>query len=283
MNTNVDLDPSSSEKTLEPFVRLIGAEFVEFIFERAPRKVASRVSKALDHFSKAMRLTGVDEEMGAIRCIAAEEELVVAIFEVLKLNAANLPAHEDFIRRYKNHYVKLSFHPVLSQFRWILSDMIRNGITFPGWENLITMRLEPVVDEGRVKLRMHKEDGQELVALNPLNVSISCDDLDHEDVVEELFRDFEAEITRQSGMTVRQFITARAEFRNTLLYATDAGYGAMADRLDELIERSFSVAYRDLLWALAILLDNKPAHRNWGLVSQFIGLYRRVLSHSKLI
>ncbi|MBK8211422.1 MAG: hypothetical protein IPK78_17205 [Rhodospirillales bacterium] len=50
----------------------------------APRKIASRVGKALDHYTKAHRLVGVDEEMGAIRCIAAEEELVVAIFEWLK-------------------------------------------------------------------------------------------------------------------------------------------------------------------------------------------------------
>jgi hypothetical protein len=53
--------------------------------------------------------------------------------------------------------------------------------------------------------------------------------------------------------------------------------------LDELVDGSFSKAYRDLLWALALLLDNKPAHRDWGLVNQFIGLYRRVLTEAKLV
>lgn len=58
--------------------------------------------------------------MGALRLIAAEEELVVAIFEWLKLNASKMPEHDDFIKKYKNHRTKLSFHPVLSQFRNVL-------------------------------------------------------------------------------------------------------------------------------------------------------------------
>ena len=61
--------------------------------------------------------------MGAIRLIAAEEELVVAIFEWLKLNEDHFPEHKDFIRKFKNHVVKLAFYPTLAQFRFILSDM----------------------------------------------------------------------------------------------------------------------------------------------------------------
>ena len=69
------------------FAELIGDDIVPLIFEAAPTKVASRVGKALDHFTEAKRLCGIDDEMGALRCIAAEEELVVAILEWLKLNA----------------------------------------------------------------------------------------------------------------------------------------------------------------------------------------------------
>jgi hypothetical protein len=66
----------------------------------------------------------------------------------LKLNATNMLRHEDFIKRYKNHYVKLAFYPVLSQFRWVLGDMIESGITFPGFENILLMHLEPVANDG---------------------------------------------------------------------------------------------------------------------------------------
>jgi len=41
--------------------------------------------------------------MGAIRLNAAEEELVVAIFEWLKLKEEQFPENKDFVRKFKNH------------------------------------------------------------------------------------------------------------------------------------------------------------------------------------
>jgi hypothetical protein len=61
------------------FEDLVGEEVIRFILAHAPRKVAARFEKALDHFNKAVKLDGLDDEMGAIRLIAAEEELVAAI------------------------------------------------------------------------------------------------------------------------------------------------------------------------------------------------------------
>ena len=57
------------------------------IFDNAPRKVLTRVAGALEHYVRSEKLGTIDKEMGAIRLIAGEEELVVAIFEWLKLNA----------------------------------------------------------------------------------------------------------------------------------------------------------------------------------------------------
>jgi hypothetical protein len=78
-------------------------------------------------------------------------------------------------------------------------------------------------------------------------------------------------------MTVREFVTARAEYRNKLLYA-DAGFLAMEDDLEHLIDTVFRATFQDILWCLAVLLPNTPASRDWGLVSQFIGLCRHVLA-----
>lgn len=267
----------------EPFGDLIGQPFVDYIFEQAPRKVASRVGKALDHYTKALKLRGVDDEMGAIRCIAAEEELVVAIFEWFKLNVVAVPEHRDFIRRFKNHGVKLAFAPVLSQFRFVLSGMFEHGMTFDGFENVLRMTVAPALHEGRVMLRISRENGDTMIHTNPLHVSIGRSDMDHDDVAESLFHELVSNITAQRQMTLKEFITARAEYRNKLLYANDAGFGSMEETLDELINTVFVHALRDLLWTLAVLLANRPVAKDWGLVSQFLSVYRRALGEAKLI
>jgi len=49
-----------------PFADLVGQEIIDLVLQIAPTKVSSRVGKALDHYTKALRLVGVDDEMGAI-------------------------------------------------------------------------------------------------------------------------------------------------------------------------------------------------------------------------
>lgn len=266
-----------------PFAELVGAEILDLIFQLAPRKVATRIGKACDHYMKARQLMRVDDEMGAIRCIAAEEELVVAIFEWLKLNADKAPEHRDFIARYKNHRVKLAFYPVLSQFRFVLSDMLVNGITIPGLEDKINWKISVVLLGDKVNLRIADAKNKELIQINPLAIAVNCDDLTEKEVVESLFKNFSQIVFDQRGVTVREFVTTRADYRNKLLYADDSGFVAMAEDLEALIRDVFATTYRDLLWCLAVLLSNEPALRDWGIVSQFIALYRRVLTEAKLI
>lgn len=283
MPGTTDRNSANPKLSLEPFSSLVSEQIVEFVFEAAPRKVRSRVGKALDHYSKALKLKGFDDEMGAIRCIAAEEELVVAIFEWLKLNVDAMPEHRDFIGKSKNHRVKLAFHPVLSQFRCVLGDMIANGITFDGLEDLLSFELGPVLHDGRVKLQIATEDGKELIKVNPLDISVSLNDRPSSEVVAELFRDFARAVSEQHGVTVREFISVRADYRNKLLYADDSGFLEMAETLEDLIDTTYSIICRDLLWCLATLLGNRPASPNLGLASQFVALYRRVLVEAKVV
>lgn len=268
---------------LKPFEDLVGSDVVTDIFERAPRKVRSRVAKAADHFAKALKLSSVDDEMGAIRCIAAEEELVVAIFEWLKLNGESMPEHRDFLRMRKNHQVKLAFYPVLSQFRFVLGNMVEYGITLDGLGGYIDWTLRPVLDPEGLRLEIAQEDGSPLIRVNPLYLAINWNDGPDDEVLDELFADFERIVREQHDLSLREFVMVRADYRNKLLYAEDAGSVIMAEALDELIEQTFSVALRDLLWVLAALLGNQPSLRNWGLVSQFVTLYRRVLVEAKVL
>ena len=112
-----------------PFAGLIGEGFFDFIIEHAPRKVMNRVVSASHHYTCASKLVGIDEEIGAVRLIAGEDELIVAIFEWLKLNEDKYPDQKDFVKKFKNHVVKLSFYPVLSQFNFAIGDMLQKGFS----------------------------------------------------------------------------------------------------------------------------------------------------------
>jgi hypothetical protein len=151
-----------------------------------------------------------------------------------------------------------------------------------GLEEYLHWTLKPVISEKKVLLQFIDKDGKEFIKQNPLAMKVSRSDLSEEEVIDEMFKDFTELVQDQLKMTVRQFISVRADYRNKLLYAEDGGYMEMDDSLKDLIE-IFKVTYRDLLWTLAALLGNTGPGKSWGLVSQFIALYRRVLTETKLI
>jgi hypothetical protein len=270
-----EIDPS-------PFEEIVGERIVSFIFENAPQKVTSRVAKALYHYDRASNLVEIDEEMGAIRLIAAEEELVVAIFEWLKLNDKRFPEHRDFVRKFKNHIVKLAFYPTLVQFRFILEGMIKDGFTMDGLEDVINWGVKPVVEGKLIKLAIIDNGGKEIIRHNPLAIALSRDDIPNSRVVDELLQGFRQLVKNQRDKTLRAFLLERADYRNQLLYASDAGSIEMGETLSELIP-TFQQTYHDLLWALAILIGAEPSMKQWGLVAQFIDLYRRALIEARVL
>lgn len=149
--------------------RLVGEDVMKTILTAAPLKVQTRAAKAAHHLQKAIRLEGFDDEMGAIRLIAAEEELVVAIFELLKLNSEHFPEHRDFVSKKKNHLVKLAFTPVLGQMATVFEDFLKSGLAPTGLQDVITWRVEPAVKNGKVELQLFAEDGKHLIDVNPLD------------------------------------------------------------------------------------------------------------------
>lgn len=273
-----DSKPEYEIKSIDisPFEDIAGADVVLFIFEHAPRKVTTRVAKALEHYTRAGKLVDIDEEMGAIRLIAAEEELVVATFECLKLKEDHFPEHKDFVRKFKNHIVKLAFYPTLTQFRFILRDMLEQGFTINGLEDVLNWSVKPVIEGDRLKLAILDNKGEELIRHNPLAVAISGDAISDGEIVGSLLKDFKRLIEKQQKTTLKAFLLERADYRNKLLYASDAGSMEMRERLTELME-GFKQTYHDLLWTIAVLIGAEPAIKHWGLVSQFIGLYRCAL------
>jgi len=217
--------------------------------------------------------------LGAIRLIAAEEELVVAILEWLKLKSDKFPEHTDFVRRLKNHQVKLAFYPVLSQFRFILADMAV-GFVPEGLDDAGGSNVNLAFDNNNVDLVITGEDGAEVIRVNPFSIAISRDDLTHEEVVEKMYRDFEREVDKQHNVPIQQFVTFMSDYRNKLLYAEDGGGWRMGETLEELLDTNFKTTLRDLLWLLSTLVCNEPLQANFGLVAQFVSLYRRVLAEA---
>ncbi len=267
----------------DAFDDLVGSEVIELIISRGPTKVLTRFGKSIDHFTKAAQLEEIDEEMGIIRLIAAEEELVVAIFEWLKLNSQHLPDHSDFIGKQKNHLVKLSFVPVLQQLSYVLSPMLHHGLTVEGLEDVLHWNAQPILRGGRVVVEIRNNDGAHILDVNPLDVAVSLKDESSELVTQQLFHDFCNHVKTATGNTVKQFIAVRADYRNKILYASDGGTFSMGDKQSDLVRDVFSPSLRLLIWVLATLLTNRPSTKQWGVVNQFISLYRLVLTEAKLI
>lgn len=262
--------------------RLVGEPVVVAILKAAPLKVQTRVAKAAYHLQRALRLEGVDDEMGALRLIAAEEELVVAIFEWLKLNSEHFPEHRDFVAKQKNHLVKLAVTPVLGQMALVFEDFLFNGITPAGLEGLTSWRVVPAVKSGRVVLQIFADGEKPLIEVNPLDVAITKNDVSDDTVVNDLYQAFLERLPDTEGNRVKRFVTERADYRNKLLYAEDGRSYSMGESLADvrhIVERDL----KRLLWCLAALLTNKPQTKSWGAVSQFLALYRRVLTEAKVL
>ncbi|SFU80810.1 hypothetical protein [Pseudomonas sp. OV546] len=264
------------------FVELIGEELLSFIEKKAPTKVWSRILKAMDHAEKARLLDNIDNEMGAIRLIAAEEELVVAIFEWLKLNESKMPEHRDLVRSYKNHQAKLMFYPVLSLMYHTVSPMIQGGLALEGLEHY-QMKVTAKISSDTVIFHICDLDGKEMLPLNPLSIFLSLDDKSNEEVIDSLYQQLVSQVEHTHNFSLKVFVTQRADYRNQLLYANDGGFITGIETVSHILEEGFNSTFKELLWTIAILLGNDPISPKFGLISQFISVYRRVLLETKVI
>lgn len=272
----------AKEHDLQPLAVLVGDELLEAIVNSGPTKVLTRVAKAAEHVEKANRLQGVDEEMAVIRYIAAEEELVVAIFQWLNLNVEHVGAHQDFLRKAKNHLVKLAFPLVLQQLAFVAGDFLEGGITVDGLEDPLNWEVHPTIEGGRVMLQAVGKDGKALFSMNPLDVALTQSEKSPQETAAALMQELAGSARSYWDLSLREFVIQRADFRNKLLYADDAQTYSMNETLAQL-RPMFETDLRHLLWALGCILTNKPLVKSWGLVNQVLAVYRNVLTDAKLL
>ncbi|HCD6897439.1 MULTISPECIES: hypothetical protein [Enterobacteriaceae] len=262
---------------LEYFNSLVGENLVDMILTKAPTKVKWRVIKAADHVRKAHRIKDIDMEMFSIRLIAAEEELVVAIFEWLKLNTDKMPEHRDLVGKFKNHQVKLMFTPVLMLMKSVLIESLGPNLNIHG----LKVELKPRFENEKVELCFSIPSSEFMMPLNPLSIFINLEN-EEQDVIESLYERLQDEVRDDLGISLKEFVLKRADFRNLLLYSDDGGFQNYVINYDELMS-GFNPTFEALLWSIAALLSNNPLSPHLGLVTQFIAVYRLVLIKTKVI
>ena len=264
---------------LEYFNSLVGENLVDMILTKAPTKVKWRVIKAADHVRKAHRIKDIDMEMFSIRLIAAEEELVVAVFEWLKLNTDKMPEHKDLVGKFKNHQVKLMFTPVLMLMKSVLIESLGPNLNIHG----VRVELKPRFENEKVDLCFSIPSSGFMMPLNPLSIFINLEEQEQEqDIIESLYEQLQNEVRNEFGIPLKEFVMKRADFRNLLLYSNDGGFVNCVIDYDELMD-GFNQTFEALLWSLAALLTNDPLSPNLGLVTQFIDVYRLVLIKTKVL
>ncbi|HFO2533771.1 TPA: hypothetical protein ACHJX8_003691 [Yersinia enterocolitica] len=263
--------------TPEYFNSLVGQDVIDMIIEKAPTKVKWRIIKAADHIHKAHKIKDIDMEMFSIRLIAAEEELVVAIFEWFKLNTDKMPEHKDLVGKFKNHQVKLMFSPVLLLMKNVLIETLGPNLNIHG----LDIEVKPRFENNAVNIYLSIPSSGFMIPLNPLAMFINLEDED-DDVIGSLFERLKYDIKNSLDITLKDFVSKRADFRNMLLYSNDGGFNNYIIEYEELMS-GFNESFEALLWTLAALLTNDPLSPNLGLVAQFISIYRRVLIDVKVL
>ena len=258
------------------FDELVGEEFVVHVLDHADDRVKHRLLRAADHYNKAVKLFGVDDEMAIIRLVAAEEELVVAIIRHVALKADVFPDTGKILKRFDDHRVKQAFIPTLSRFWNALERQFRRGISFDGLEH-IKWTYKPFLEDGRFKLGIF--DGEERkFAIDPLSATINRQDLSAKLIVEEMYAEFEGWARESQGLSAADYIKARANYRNQLLYAYDDYPIALIGDPVEKLHETYTKSFKALLYVLTAIVNNDPPSREWGVACQFFALYRHVLA-----
>jgi len=262
--------------------RIVPLEVSTYIAKCGIPTVTNRFFKSRDHYHKALKLRNIDDEMGMMRLIGAHEELVVAIFELLKTKKKHVPEHSDFVKHFKSHVVKQAFYPTLNIFFESLEHMLNNGAMIdlaPGYQ--LNIHFEARFIENRVTLVVDLGHGKTF-NLNPLSTEITP--LKHSDpsVIDSLFDDFKTRIKHHGYASIRDALMQQADYRNKLMYSTDNLIYSMNETFDDLVP-IFQQSLQKLCWVLAVLIGNDSPHSNWGLVSQFISLYRKILREANLL
>ncbi|MFN2100889.1 hypothetical protein [Altererythrobacter sp. MF3-039] len=231
---------------------------------KLPKAISYRFRNALDHIDRAQALLPIDREMASFRAITGEEESATAL--MMAIQSKGYPDAGKFNLR--NHMHKAAvmacvismapkLEPVLKEFQLIFDfEKCRIDLKVPlsnfdieGGENYGLQFVEPL---GFVH---GKEGGGESDIFNTALESLAAG---------------------QGYEHARQFIAKRANDRNTLLYASDAGMPASKATRQALENRKNRSL---ILLSLAIMVLQAKGHQ--PMVKQAIPAFLRVIGKAE--
>ncbi len=236
--------------------------------------VYNRLANSVRHYNLAKKLDGVDDEMGFMRLVAAEEEATVAIFEFLKRETGLKEFCASFAKKNKNHHFKAVMPIVLAQAaRGILNpiqDHYRSqGLITQADPKLFTM------DEGGIGLAFESVIAGKSLAVDLSQLSLkSLDDAGNELPAHEGWMEEARErIHRCTGQTIKELVDSRVERRNDILYADDRSIRGVSGAVFDHIEQEFGSTLRTLYYALAIVLTTKLSRSDHSIIRNVFRLY----------
>lgn len=260
----------------------INQDVWEFVKSNATTSVMSRLESCYRHYTKALVIKDIDPEMSAIRLIAAEEELAVAVFDIIKRNKDSFVDCKHITKKFKNHFVKQLFSPTVHNISTIVSSFLENGLSIEIVEDgpSTDVFVKPIIAKDKVLLRLHI--GDKYIDNSPFNAFLNVND-EQEDVLDSLFQKFEDLIKGHGYNSIKEFAADRTDFRNKILYAQDAMIFDVGEEIENVLS-SVTHALNEVLWVIALLLsnDDSPA-KKWGISTQFLLLYDRILRAAKVI
>lgn len=213
---------------------------------KLPGPVRFRAQNALRHFDKALDLFEVDREMSSFRAITGEEEAAAALFKALQLQG--YPDAEQL--SVKNHTHKTAALACALAIRGSLAKGIeRIHVTF----DLAKPRIDVVIPFSELKVKAPPGTGVRPV--EPLDILRAKADGSETNVYE---RELRLLAEGAKFAEIRQMVKARANARNTLLYASNKALPSSRAKRPDLLARK---EHALLLIAVAVIALQTPQHQ----------------------
>ncbi|RRV49537.1 hypothetical protein [Pseudomonas sp. p106] len=218
---------------------------------------------AISHLRKSVEISSIDPAMAAFRAVCAEEEAATALINSLK-DVGYEGAEKLHFRRHDDKHAVVLFVGTVMQ--WFQNRKAQAG------EQLGEHRIFFDDIDGRIGLRVAIQLGRSNTAVHPtppLHLVVQGE--------RTLAEEFQAEMKELLGLDktheIRRLIDQRANFRNTLLYATPAGIPKPAGDVKAFIDKQIGIV-NHLLIALALIDPwRQPNYPLSGIVSVSIDVF----------
>jgi len=218
---------------------------------------------AISHLRKSLEISSVDPAMAAFRAVCAEEEAATALINSLK-EVGYQGAEKLYFRKHEDKHAVVLFVGTVMQ--WFQNRKAQAGEQF-GEHRIFFDDID-----GRIGLRVAIQLGRSNIAVHPtppLHLMVQG--------ARTLAEEFQDEMKELLGLDktheIRRLIDQRANFRNTLLYATPAGIPKPVGDVLGFINNQIGIV-NHLLIALALIDPwRQPNYPLSGIVSVSIDVF----------